>query len=274
MTFLQELVVVGLAGLVTDLATGLGVVPFMLVDEFTDRWLVRLWGLAAGIMLTAAFIGLLPEGWAAAQQYPVVGTPLVSLVAGLLVGVLLVAVGRRVVDEVELEPGTFDSASFGSMVLILGVLTVHSFPEGVAIGVSFVEMGLGSGFPFMGVLVPPIAVTMTVAIAIHNIPEGTSIAIPFRAMGASNRGAVAAAVFSSLPQPIGAVLAYAFVAQARAFLAVGYGFAAGAMIYLVVTEFITEALEEADDLPYGGWVDLTGGGLVGTVVMVVLFAVV
>jgi len=113
------------------------------------------------------------------------------------------------------------------MVLILGVLTVHSFPEGVAIGVAFAELGLGSGIPVLGYAIPAIAITMTIAISIHNIPEGVAISIPFKASGVGNWKTMGAAIFSSVPQPIGAVLAFVFVSQAKTFLPVGYGFAAG-----------------------------------------------
>jgi len=133
-------------------------------------------------------------------------------------------------------------------VLILGVLTVHSFPEGVAIGVAFAEMGLSGGIPFLGFAVPSLAILMTVSISIHNIPEGIAISIPFRAMGAGKWKMLAATIFSSLPQPIGAVIAFVFVRQAQQFMPIGFGFAAGAMIYLVATEFIEEAEEQGESL--------------------------
>jgi ZIP family zinc transporter len=80
-------------------------------------------------------------------------------------------------------------------------------------------------------------------------------------------------VFSSLPQPIGAAIAFAFVTWAESFLPFGFGFAAGAMIYLVVTEFIPEALETGADLPHGGYRALAGGIFAGAVVMVPLLYV-
>jgi len=78
------------------------------------------------------------------------------------------------------------------------------------------------------------------------------------------------AIFSSLPQPIGAVIAFYFVSLAEAFLPFGFGFAAGAMIYLVLTEFIPEALELGEPLPGKGYRELAGGVVVGVLVMVPL----
>jgi ZIP family zinc transporter len=111
---------------------------------------------------------------------------------------------------------------------------------------------------------------MTVAISIHNVPEGLAISIPLRSMGVSNWKMVWWAVFSSLPQPIGAVLAFYFVRIAREFLPAGFGFAAGAMIFLVLTEFIPEALERGEPLAGHGYRELTTGVVVGVLVMVPL----
>lgn len=267
----EALIVVFIAGLITDLATGLGTVPFFFVKEFSKKLLVGMWGLASGIMLSASFLGLIPEGMAAAQEYPLFNSEYFAVGLGLLLGGILVIAAQRIVDDIELDPGTFEEGDFKKMVLILGVLTVHSFPEGVAIGVAFAEMGLESGIPFMGLAIPAIAITMTIAISIHNIPEGIAISIPFKASGVSNWKTMGAAIFSSVPQPIGAVIAFLFVRQARMFLPVGYGFAAGAMIYLVLTEFVEGAFEEAQHLESSGWPEFITGNLAGLIIMVLLF---
>jgi ZIP family zinc transporter len=81
------------------------------------------------------------------------------------------------------------------------------------------------------------------------------------------------AVFSSLPQPIGAVIAFAFVRLAREFLPFGFGFAAGAMIYLVLSEFVPEALATGADLPGGGRRELVGGVVAGVLLMLPLLYV-
>jgi ZIP family zinc transporter len=265
MDFLTALAVVFLAGLATDLATGLGALPFFFVDDVSNRWRVALWGLASGIMLSASGFGLVREG----LNY---GTP-AEVAAGGLVGVLLVVAASSVVGHHEFEPREIAQADFEKLVLIAGVLTVHSFPEGVAVGVSFADIGLEGGVPVFGVAIPVLAVFMTIAISIHNVPEGLAVSIPLHEHGMRRWTLVKVAVFTSIPQPIGAVLAYAFVEVARVFLPLGFGFAAGAMIYLVGTEFIPEARSVGRKLPNDGVHELLTGLVVGVVGMLPLLFV-
>jgi ZIP family zinc transporter len=259
MSFLENLTLVFVAGFVTALATGVGALPFFFFDEISDRWNVVLWGLSSGIMLSASVFGLVEEGLTE-------GTPL-EIAAGMGIGVVLVVVAHEVLVDVDIDPHEYEEADFKKLILILGILTVHSFPEGVAVGVSFADLGLEGGLVLAGFTVPALALFMTVAISIHNVPEGTAISIPLRAMGVSEWRMVWWAVFSSLPQPIGAVIAFAFVRLAREFLPFGFGFAAGAMIYLVLTEFIPEALELGDNVPSGGKPELAAGIVLGALVM-------
>ena len=306
MSILLHLAFVFVAGLITALATGIGAIPFFFVEDFSDRWNVGLWGIASGIMVAASLFGLVNEGLTYASE----GVPTLML-GGLVAGIVLVEVADRVLDTVDVgkhnNPGreqptdtaatpvddaaspdsagtaqshdhpidieAFAEGDLKTLVLILGILTVHSFPEGVAVGVSFAELGFGGGVGVFGLSVPLLAVFMTIAISIHNIPEGTAIAIPMRAMGLSKRRMVGAAVFSSLPQPIGAVIAFAFVTWAESFLPFGFGFAAGAMIYLVLTEFIPEALATGVDLPRHGYGELATGITAGVLLMLPLLYV-
>ncbi|MFC4406566.1 ZIP family metal transporter [Haloarchaeobius iranensis] len=306
MSLVGNLVVVFLAGLATALATGLGALPFFLVDDVSDRWNVALWGVASGIMISASIFGLLNEGLAASEGFPTI------LLAGVVVGVLLVLVADNLLDRVDVakyaddgpeqatdggaveevpkhedaghdheedsehdhdhaelvHPTVVAEGDIKTLVLVLGILTVHSFPEGVAIGVSFADMGLAGGIGLLGLTVPVLAIMMTVAISIHNIPEGLAISIPLRAMGVGGWRMVGAAVFSSLPQPIGAVIAFAFVRYARDFLPFGFGFAAGAMVFLVLSEFIPDALKAGEQLESKGYPELAVGLVAGFAVMV------
>jgi ZIP family zinc transporter len=266
-----DLAFVFVAGFITALATGIGALPFFILEDIGDRWNVALWGLASGIMVSASLFGLLFEGVGSAGGR----VDYLLIVAGMGAGVLLVVVGHDVVADADIDPRTYEEADFRKLVLILGVLTVHSFPEGIAVGVSFADLNLAGagGIALFGATVPALGVFMTIAISIHNVPEGVAISIPLRAMGVSEYRMVWWAVFSSLPQPIGAVIAFYFVRAAREFLPFGFGFAAGAMIYLVATEFVPEALETGESLPGGGKRELVGGATAGFLLMVPLAVV-
>jgi ZIP family zinc transporter len=273
MVALENLGLVFVAGLLTALATGIGAFPFFLFDDISNRWNVALWGLASGIMVSASVFGLILEGLSVVGG--TWGDAVLAIGPGVVTGVVLVVVGHEVLSGADFHPKKYEEADFKKLVLILGILTIHSFPEGVAVGVSFAELGLqnvppGDTLVVGGLTLPILAVFMTVAISVHNIPEGVAISIPLRSMGVSEWRMVWWAVFSSLPQPIGAVIAYYFVTLAKQFLPFGFGFAAGAMVYLVLTEFIPEALESGESLPRGGRPELTAGIVLGLLVMVPL----
>jgi ZIP family zinc transporter len=262
MVALDAFALVFVAGLITALATGVGALPFFFISDVSDRLNVALWGVASGIMAVASVLGLIPEGLAAGSA--------VTVAVGVLAGVLLVVVAHDLLVDAEIDPQQYEAADFKKLVLILGVLTVHSFPEGIAIGVAFAELNLAGGVPLFGFVVPALAIAMTVAISVHNVPEGVAISIPLRAMGISEWRMVWWSVFSSLPQPIGAVIAFGFVRLARPLLPAGFGFAAGAMLYLVASEFIPEALATGDALAGSGYRELTAGFVGGGLGMVAL----
>ena len=200
------------AATMTALATGLGAIPVFVLDEPSAGFRGFLLGSAAGAMVVAALVGLLLPGIAEGGSLPT----LVGAGAGVL---FMFAVRSR------LERSTTISSRQGrASALVFAVLLVHSLPEGLAIGTAY-----ASGTAELGAFV-------VVAIALQNIPEGTSIAMPMAAGGASATAQVGAAIASSLPQPAGALAAYAAVDAAESLLPFGFGFAAGAMLAVVVVQ--------------------------------------
>ncbi|MEJ2488027.1 MAG: hypothetical protein P8Y68_20100 [Anaerolineales bacterium] len=76
---------------------------------------------------------------------------------------------------------------------------------------------------------------------IHNIPEGLAVALPLNAEGVSGWRCVGWAIFSGVPQVIAAIPAYLAVIAFRPILPYAFGFAAGAMLLLVMSEMIPES---------------------------------
>ena len=68
---------------------------------------------------------------------------------------------------------------------------------------------------------------MILAIAVQNIPEGTKIVIPMAAAGFSRARQFWAAVATSAPQPVGAVVAYLLVRHVQGLLPFSFGFEPG-----------------------------------------------
>jgi len=206
--------------LATALATGLGVLPVvaMRVDERNSVAISS--ALAAGFMIGAS-AGLFYEG----MTRNVTGTILGALVGiGFIVATRTFLGARR-----DAHVGNLRGARGMSALLVIGIMTVHSFTEGVAIGVSF------AGEESLGILI-------ALAIAIHNIPEGVAVSLVLVPFGESPRSAALWSIFSSLPQPLMALPAFLAVRTFEPLLPAGLGFAGGAMLWMVLTQLIPESL--------------------------------
>lgn len=215
-------VTVFVAALATALATGLGALPFAFRRRGADRWLGPGNGIASGVMLGAS-AGLLLEGVERSAGRTAVG---------LAAGAAFVFLAYRLVgNRDDLSFGALRGANARKALLIVGVMTAHSFAEGIGVGAAF-----GDTQAF-GLLI-------AAAIAIQNVPEGLAISLVLVPRGARVRTAAAWSVFSSLPQPLVALPAFLFVEEFKAVLPVGLGFAAGAMIWMVLRELLPEALAQ------------------------------
>lgn len=240
LTFMQEPVaMVFNYAMITALATGLGAVPFFFLKNISHSFLAKSHALAAGLMLSASF-NLIFEGYKIAEWMTLLG-----MIAGLLLVVGSDTLMKRA-NPVQID----DLVGAGSkkMLLFLGIMTIHSFAEGVSVGVSFantLEFG----------------VFIAIAIAIHNIPEGLAISLVMIPKGTRPIKAVWWSIFSSLPQPLMAVPAFLFVEQFQAYLPFGLGLAAGAMIWMVFAELILESLEHSDGGTVAWWVSLAIMGM-------------
>ena len=221
--------------------------PFLFVGRLTRRWLGAANAVAAGLMLAASF-GLVYEG----VEYGLFGT-LAGAVAGL--GFIVLANAWLKHDE---NPAVFagmNKLDARKALLVVGVMTVHSFTEGVSVGVSF------GGGAALGLFI-------TVAIAVHNVPEGLAISSVLVPRGVSPAKAAGWSVFSSLPQPLMAVPAFLFVEFFRPLLPYGLGFAAGAMIWMVFSGLMPDALEDASGNLVGVIVTLSVIAMIGFQVLV------
>src|SRR5262245_572317 len=211
-----------LAASATAIATGLGAVPVFLLGDRAAGLRPALLGPAGGTMAVASVVGLILPGLDQGSA--------LEVSAGAAAGLAFLFLARGFLENRRPQPGVRQAASVRTAVLVFAVLLVHSLPEGFAIGTAYASDTGG------------LALFVIVAIAVQNIPEGTAVAIPMEAAGYSSARQFWAAVLTSVPQPVGAVIAYLMVEQVNALLPVSFGFAGGAMLTLVAIELVPQAL--------------------------------
>jgi zinc transporter ZupT len=217
----MEALAVFLVALGTALATGLGALPFAFNRYPTRSWLGIANSLASGFMIGAS-VGLCYEG----TKYDV---PRTAIGAGA--GVAFIWWTRLLIERRgPRHLGALEGADARKALLIVGVMTLHSITEGIGVCVAF------GGEEALGLLI-------AIAIAVHNIPEGLAISLVLVSRGASVQSAAGWSIFSSLPQPLMAVPAFLFVEEFTGFLPLGLGFAAGAMMWLVLADLLPDAIE-------------------------------
>jgi zinc transporter, ZIP family len=217
-----EVLLVAAVGAATAVATGLGVFPVWAVGSRAEALQPALEGAAAGIMLVASVAGLLLPALDEGSASPVI--------AGAAGGVVFLALARRLLLTREIHVRGVSDAGAARSMLVFAALFVHSLPEGLAIGTAYASSTAGLGL------------FVVLAIAAQNVPEGTATAIPMAEAGFSRAQQFWAAVLTSAPQPVGAVVAYLLVEQVQQLLPISFAFAAGAMLALVATDLLPEAM--------------------------------
>lgn len=213
-----------IAASITVLSNGLGGLPFVFLKTFPKN-IARLgWAVSGGLMLSASLFNLIIPGTTDGGIIPVA--------IGIALGAGLMAFTSNWLSHHDFEVKGVSEAGARRIILVMATLFIHSFPEGLAIGVAY-----GSGEAQLGILI-------AIAIAIHNIPEGLAVALPLNAEGVPGWKCVGWAIFSGVPQLIAAVPAYLAVRAFRPILPYAFGFAAGAMILLVMSEMIPESRQD------------------------------
>lgn len=208
----------------TVLATGLGALPVIaLGDERARAAQGVLAGLAAGVMAVAAIVGLLIP---AAERGSAA-----TVVAATAAGVGALVLSRRLLGHRAEHNGR--SAASNRSLLVIGVLFVHSLPEGLAIGAAFASDEVG------------ISAFVIAAIAIQNVPEGTATAAAMQPAGYSPAKQFWGAVLTSVPQVPGALIAWLAVEQIESLLPASFALAGGAMLALVVIDLLPDAWRHA-----------------------------
>lgn len=218
-------------------------------------------GFAAGVMIAASFWSLLQPS----IEY--VETSYGSLAwlpaaIGFLAGGFFLRLIDAIVPHLHMTKEIEEAESIHTpreKKLSKLAITIHNFPEGLAVGVAFGALASNpSPEAFIG------AVGLAIGIGLQNIPEGAALSIPIRTDGKSRLNAFYWGSMSAIVEPVGALLGAVAVLSMRAILPYALSFAAGAMIFVVVEELIP------DSQTNGNTDVATLGLMVGFVIMMIL----
>ncbi|MBS7618997.1 ZIP family metal transporter [Candidatus Bathyarchaeota archaeon] len=243
---MSETVYLGFASsLAAGLATGIGSLPVFFIKRFSDSLMDVLLGFSAGVMMAATAFSLLVPAIS-------IGGPLIS-VLGVIFGALTISFLDKIIPHFHAVAGPEGPVSRLSKIwLFIIAITMHNFPEGLAVGVSF-----GSGDISRGIVV-------ATAIGLQNAPEGLAVALPLLREKYGKARSVGYATLTGLVEPVGGLIGVVLVTSIQAFLPWGMAFAAGAMLFVIVDEMVPESHKKG----FGREASL--GFLIGFVVMMLL----
>lgn len=189
-------------------------------------------GLSGGVMIAASFWSLINPAIEMANELNLI--PWIVVSSGILFGGLLIVLGDKLYN-ICIKNGNNCSSIKRSFLLILSI-TLHNIPEGLVIGVAF-------GSLFYGIEGSNIwqAISLAIGIGIQNFPEGSAVSLPLKRDGFSCGKAFFYGQLSGVVEPIAAVLGVLMVLKIQILLPFLLAFAAGAMLYVVISELIPES---------------------------------
>ena len=249
----------GLAGLFTWGVTALGAALVWFTRHFSSRGMDCMLGFGAGVMLASSFWSLLLPGLEQAEALALNGWLTAAL--GILCGAAAVDLGGRVCRRLNQARHNGDSAR--RCQLLIGAITLHNIPEGMAVGVAFGALAGGGGAAALGG-----ACMLALGIGLQNFPEGAAVSLPLRREGMSRGRAFFFGQLSGFVEPVSAVLGAVLAATLRQALPFLLCFAAGAMLWVILTEMVPESQSSSARVPAAWWT--LGGFCLMTVLDVAL----
>ena len=208
-------------------ATVFGALIGFIFKKLSHRFSDIVLAFAAGVMLSAAVLGLIIPSLECGGKYGILIT-----VAGIFVGAVCLNIIDKLVPHLHKfvgdETESHNNANLSRVLLFVLAIAIHNLPEGIAAGVGF-----GSGDTTQALIIAG-------GIALQNIPEGMVIIAPMLAAGISPRKTLILALITGLVEIVGTLIGYLAVSISTVILPFALAFAGGTMLYVISDEMIPE----------------------------------
>ena len=216
-----------LATIFTYLMTAIGASIVFFFKNISKNIMDAMLGFAAGVMTAASFFSLLSPAIEHCESLNL--TPWIMISIGFLSGGLLLFISDKIFNKIL-------SRKNKRILMLISSITIHNIPEGLAVGIAFgsVYYGLTGATTISALL-------LALGIGLQNFPEGSAVSIPLLRDGMSKKKAFFYGQLSAIVEPIFGVIGAILVLKVRILLPFFLSFAAGAMIYVVISELIPES---------------------------------
>ena len=216
-----------LATLLTYGITALGASIVFFFKKISKNIMDAMLGFAAGVMIAASYFSLLSP--AIDNSISLNLNPWFTILVGFLAGGLLLFLADKIFNKLL-------SKKNKRILMLVSSITIHNIPEGLAVGIAF-----GSIFYGLEGATTISALMLALGIGLQNFPEGSAVSIPLLREGYSRKKAFFYGQLSAIVEPIFGVIGAFLVLKVQVLLPFFLSFAAGAMIYVVVSELIPES---------------------------------
>lgn len=223
--------IAGGAGIV---GTGLGGVIGLLFRKSNNKVISCVLNVAAGVMISIVCFDLIPE----AEK--LVNSNTFIWILGLITGFIIIFGLSQVLDKLTKKKKNSYCNNYEDVqgkrlvrtgVIMVFAISLHNFPEGMAIGsTGSIEGGFGK------------AILIAILLALHNVPEGMAISVPLITGGMPPAKAILLTTASGAVTLLGAIFGYLLGGISPALTAISLAVAGGAMLYITFAEILPESL--------------------------------
>lgn len=233
---MDKMIIAFVFTLVAGLAMGVGGLLGFLGERKNKNFFYSTVGFAAGVMLYAAFMEVLPESIETLSE--TLGEEKGMLVAllGFFGGIIFMlgtdkfCLTHHHHDHKHHHTEGHDGAMYRMGIVTAIAIAIHNFPEGLAIFTSTLKS-------------TNLGLSVTIAIIIHNIAVGIAISAPIFYGTGNKIKAFTVALLSGMSEPLGAIIGFWILKDYMndAIFGVLLSIVAGIMIYISLDELIPSA---------------------------------
>jgi len=209
---------------ISAMATGVGALPILFLDNVSAKIKALLLGYASGIMMAATTFSLIPESLKSSNLW--------VLSAGLLFGTFVLNFIHSKTEDLSTDDFKFLNGIDRKTLVIVTAITLHNLPEGLSVGVSY-----GTGQDNLGGII-------AFAIGLQNAPEGFLVGLYLIHQKITKTKALMIATFTGAVEIITAAIGYFLASEVNGLVPYGLSFAAGAMLFVIYKELIPESQED------------------------------